>query len=203
MSSVLPVNSSALERAFERAFSELIGDIKPPFPELLDAYRTPVEFLPYLGVDHGVREWDPQAGEQEKRRTVAAAWPTKRLAGTRRALEIAVESLGLGVEVRPWHEDEPAGSPYSLLVVALARGTLDADTQERLSRRLEDAKSERDVLALTITSESRGRLYYGAAVSFGGTTTVYPHSEKESEVRGPLYYGAATVETSTTTVYPQ
>jgi len=203
MSTVLPINASALERAFERAFSDLLGEINPPFPELLDAERTPVEFLPYLGVDHGVREWDPESGEQEKRSTVAAAWPTQRLAGTRRAIEIAVESLGLGVEVRPWHGEDPVGEPYSLLVNALARGALNADTQERLTRRLEDAKAERDVLSLTITSESRGKLYYGAAVSFGGTTTVYPYPEKESEVRGPLYYGAAVTETSTTTVYPQ
>tara|TARA_R110000772_G_scaffold62506_2_gene140463 strand:- start:246 stop:860 length:615 start_codon:yes stop_codon:yes gene_type:complete len=201
--SLLPENASKLERAFERAFLDLLGEIEAPFPQLLDPEQTPAEFLPYLANDRGVGEWESTAADAEKRRTVASAWPTARLAGTGKALKRAVESLGLTAEIVPWHKATPVGAPYSFQVVALATGRLGEDTQSRLGRRLDMAKAERDVLSLTIASEVRGRLYYGASLSTGSTTTVYPYQERESEVQGLLYYAAAMTATSTTTVYPQ
>ena len=189
--SVLPPNRSLLER------------IDPPFPELMDAQRTPAAFLPYLAADRGVSEWDPAALESEKRATAANAWAIKRLAGTRKALALAVESMGLLPEVVAWHKESPAGNPYGIRVVARALGAFDEESNRRLGIRLADAKAERDELSLNIISEVQGRLYYAAAVSTGGITTVYPYSEPDSEVIGALYYGVGVVETSTTTVYPQ
>lgn len=201
--SVLPPNSSLLEVGLDLAFAQLLERLEPPFPELMDPANTPAEFLPYLAADRGVGEWESSASETEKRATVASAWAVKRLAGTRKALALAVESLGLLPEVVPWHKQQPAGSPYGIRVVARALGAFDAESNRRLGIRLADAKAERDVLSLDIISEVQGRLFYGAAVSTGSLTTVYPYSERESEVQGRLYYGAALVEISQTTVYPQ
>lgn len=203
LQTVLPSNSSLLEVGIDLAFGDLLERLTPPFPELMNPAATPAEFLPYLAVDRGVSEWNAAAPEAEKRATVAASWGVKRLAGTRRALELAVESLGMLPEVVAWHSDNLEGSPYSLRVVARAPGAYDETASDRLALRLADAKAERDVLSLRIVSEVRGRLYYGAAVSGGSVTTVYPYSEPESEVQGRLYYGAALLETSITTVYPQ
>jgi phage tail P2-like protein len=200
---VLPPNSSLLEVGLDLAFDQMLERLEPPFPELMDPLKTPAEFLPYLAADRGVGEWESTAGEAEKRATVASAWSVKRLAGTRKALALAVESLGLLPEVIAWHKEQPPGSPYSIRVVARALGAFDAESNRRLGVRLDDAKAERDVLSLDIVSEVQGRLYYAAAVSTGSTTTVYPYSERESEVQGRLYYGAGLVEISTTTVYPQ
>lgn len=200
---VLPPNSSLLEVGLDLAFDQLLERLEPPFPELMDPLKTPAEFLPYLAADRGVGEWESTAGEAEKRATVASAWSVKRLAGTRKALALAVESLGLLPEVIAWHKEQPPGSPYSIRVVARALGAFDAESNRRLGVRLDDAKAERDELSLDIVSEVQARLYYAAAVSTGSTTTVYPYSERESEVQGRLYYGAGLVEISTTTVYPQ
>jgi len=201
--SLLPANRSLLEAGLDLAFAKLLERIQPPFPELMDPQATPAEFLPYLAADRGVSEWKSTDSEADKRATVASVWAIRRLGGTRKALELAVESMGLLPEVIAWHKETPAGSPYGLRVVARALGAFDAESNRRLSLRLADAKAERDVLALTIISEVRGRLYYGAAVSSGSTSTVYPYSERESEVTGPLYYSAGLTETTTTTVYPQ
>lgn len=202
-STLLPANSSLLEQGLDLALGKLLERIAPPFPDLMDPQRSPVEFLPYLAADRGVNEWSSAAPESEKRSTVAAAWEVKRLAGTRRALELAVESLGMLPDVVAWHSDTPEGSPYGLRIVARATDSYDEVTSTRLSRRLVDAKSERDVLSLRIVSEVQGRLYYGAVVSSGSITTVYPYSEPESEVQGALYYTGALVERSIITVYPQ
>jgi phage tail P2-like protein len=201
--SVLPPNRSLLEAGLDLAFARLLERIDPPFPELMDAQRSPVAFLPYLAADRGVSEWDSAALESEKRATAANAWAIKRLAGTRKALALAVESMGLLPEVVAWHKESPAGSPYGIRVVARALGAFDEESNRRLGIRLADAMAERDELSLSIVSEVQGLLYYGAAVSTGSLTTVYPYSEKESEVQGLLYYGVGLVEISTTTVYPQ
>lgn len=201
--SLLPPNRSLLEAGLDLAFAKLLERIEPPFPALMDPATAPVDFLPYLAADRGVSEWQPEAAESEKRETVASSWAIKRLAGTRKALALAVESMGLLPEVVPWHKESPTGNPYGIRVVARALGAFDEESNRRLAIRLADAMAERDVLSLDIVSEVQGRLYYGAAVSTGSLTTIYPYSEKTSEVQGLLYYGAALVETSTTTVYPQ
>jgi phage tail P2-like protein len=201
--SLLPENASRTERAFERAFGDLLAAIDAPFPELLDPQRTPAAFLPYLAADRGVNEWNANAPEIEKRRTVAAAWPTKRLAGTRRALELAVRSLGLEPEVIAWHKTDPQGDPYHLHVVAVNRDALDGNAQERLQRRLEEAKAERDVLTLEIVGESRGWAYVGAVTYDGDITYVYPYAAEGTEVSGPFYLAIGLDTIDTATVYPQ
>jgi phage tail P2-like protein len=201
--SLLPANASLLETGLDLAFAKLLERIEPPFPELMDPQATPAEFLPYLAADRGVSEWLSTAPESQKRATVASAWAVKRQAGTRRALRLAVESMGLLVEVVPWYRSTPADAPYSLRIVARALGAFDEADHTRLLGRLEAAKSERDLLMLNIVSEVHGRIYYGAAVSTGSETTVYPYKEPDSEVHGRLYYGLGLVEISTTTVYPQ
>jgi phage tail P2-like protein len=200
---LLPANSSLLEIGVDLAFGKLLERIQPPFPELMDPRATPVAFLPYLAADRGVTDWEPTAPESQRRATVASAWSVKRLAGTRKALRLAVESMGLLFEVTPWHKETPAGEPYALRVTARALGTFGESEHRRLLARLADAKAERDLLAINIVSEVQGRLFYGAAVSTGSATTVYPYKEPDSEVLGRLYYGLGVVELSETTVYPQ
>lgn len=201
--SLLPENATPLERAFERAFADLVDEIDAPFPELLDPQHTPAAFLPYLAADRGVNEWNATASEAEKRATVSAAWPTKRLAGTRRALELAVRSLGLEPEVIAWHKAAPQGNPYHLHVIAVNSDVLDGNAQERLQRRLEEAKAERDVLTLEIVGTSRGWAYVGAVTYDGEATTVYPYSAEDTEVTGPFYIGIGVDVVDTATVYPQ
>lgn len=200
--SLLPENATPLERAFERAFADLLEEIDAPFPELLDPHQTPPAFLPYLAADRGVNEWDANASDEEKRATVAAAWPTKRLAGTRRALELAVRSLGLEPEVIAWHKTDPAGTPYSLHVIAVNSDVLDADTQTRLEARLEAAKAERDVLTLEVVGESRGWAYVGAVTYDGEATQIYPYVAEDAEVRGLFTIGLGLDTIDAASVYP-
>jgi len=105
--SLLPANSSPLEKALDLGFGQLLDRVTPPFPELMDPARTPVAFLPYLAADRAVNEWSATAPEAEKRLTVKLAWPTARQAGTRQALENAAKGLQLAPEVRAWYEQTP------------------------------------------------------------------------------------------------
>tara|TARA_Y100000588_G_scaffold387078_1_gene484058 strand:- start:22480 stop:23178 length:699 start_codon:yes stop_codon:yes gene_type:complete len=228
--SLLPANASALERAFERAFQELLYDIDAPFPQLLDPHRTPAVFLPYLASDRGVSEWVSGASDDEKRRTIAAAWPTKRLAGTGEALQKAVESLGFSVDLTPWHEQSPRAAPFTIQIDASSDETIDEDKTQRLMRRITNAQAERDALTLRIVRTASlsfslagythtganiqlrnridprvgtGQTWTASALHRATTTQVRPAGVAITLPDLPLYAGGGHLIATTTTIQPR
>ena len=201
--SVLPANSSLLEVGLDLALGKLIDRIAPPFPQLMNPRETPAEFLPYLAADRGVSEWSAAAPESEKRLTVELAWPTKRLAGTRRALENAVRGLELVPEVTAWYELAPKGAPYSFSVRAFSDRPYSEEINARLDQRLADAKSERDVLVVSVGLSATGTHYIGAATICGELTTIYPLDLKGLEASGRSYMAIGHYVVETSTIYPQ
>lgn len=164
---LLPANSSLLELGLDLALGKLVDRIAPPFPELMDPQRTPVDFLPYLAADRGVAEWDAAASESEKRLTVALSWSIQRQAGTDKALKYAVESMGFTPKVTPWYSAVPVGKPYSFDVQAVVSRPWSSGDHTRLIRRLRAAKSERDDMTITVVHEASGGLRVVAAADYG------------------------------------
>jgi len=203
ISSLLPANSSALERALDLGFATLLERIAPPFPELMNPAATPSAFLPYLGADRGVSEWSTEAADAEKRLTVQLAWPTARQAGTRQALENAAKGLQLRPEVRAWYEQTPLGPPYSFSVRAFTEQPYSEAIDARLDRRLADAKSERDTVTVSVGLSAFGRHCIGAATFCGELTTVYPVVIEGVEASGQAFIAAGLYAVETSTIYPQ
>ncbi|KAA0996813.1 phage tail protein I [Pseudomonas sp. ANT_J12] len=201
--SLLPANSSALERALDLGFGRLLERITPPFPELMNPAETPLAFLPYLGADRGVSEWSSEAGESEKRLTVELAWPTARQAGTRKALENAAKGLQLRPDVRAWYEQTPPGQPYSFSVRAFSEQPYSEEIDARLDRRLADARSERDILTVSVGLSAFGNHVIGAATVCGELTTVYPIVIEGLEAWGQAFMAAGLYTVETSTIYPQ
>ncbi|WP_277590518.1 phage tail protein I [Pseudomonas chlororaphis] len=201
--SLLPVNSSPLERALDLGFARLLERVAPPFPELMSPAETPVEFLPYLAADRGVGEWRSEAPEAEKRLTVELAWPTARQAGTRKALENAAKGLQLIPEVRAWYEQTLAGAPYSFSVRAFTEQPYSEEIDARLDRRLADAKSERDTLAISVGLSAFGSHSIAAATVCGELTTLYPIVVEGLEASGQAFMAAGLYSVETSTIYPQ
>lgn len=201
--SLLPANSSALERALDIGFGRLLERIQPPFPQLMNPAETPMAFLPYLGADRGVSEWSSEAPEAEKRLTVELAWPTARQAGTRKALENAAKGLRLQPDVRAWYEQTPPGAPYSFSVRAFTEQPYSEEIDARLDRRLADAKGERDTLKVSVGLSAFGNHVIGAATLCGELTTVYPIFIEGLEASGQAFMAAGLYTVETSTIYPQ
>ena len=201
--SLLPVNSSPLEKALDLGFGTLLDRIAPPFPELMNPTATPLAFLPYLAADRGVSEWSSEAAEAEKRLTVELAWPTARQAGTRKALESAAKGLQLMPEVRAWYEQAPPGQPYSFSVRAFTEQPYSEEIDARLDRRLADAKSERDILSVSVGLSAFGTHVIGVATVCGELTTVYPIVIEGLEASGQAFMAAGLYTVETSTIYPQ
>ncbi|MCP2070734.1 UNVERIFIED_ORG: phage tail P2-like protein [Pseudomonas lini] len=162
--SLLPANSSALERALDLGFGRLLDRIDPPFPELMHASQTPSAFLPYLAADRGVSEWDAGASDLEKRLTVSLSWQIQRQAGTRQALNHAVESLGFTPHVTSWYEQQPHAHPYTFDVQAIIGQGWASGDHNRLIKRINAAKSERDQATITLVHQTRGGLAAAAVL---------------------------------------
>lgn len=155
--SLLPANSSALEVALDLGFARFLDRVIPPFPELMNPAETPVDFLSYLAAERGVAEWDADAPEAEKRSMVAMSWPTKRLAGTTKAIKSALKGLQLTADFTPWYKQSPKGAPYTFGIVAWVnqnRGDGKPIISETLFPRLitaiDAAKSERSGYSLKV-----------------------------------------------------
>ncbi|MGE1154953.1 phage tail protein I [Pseudomonas kitaguniensis] len=165
--SLLPANSSPLEKALDVGFGQLLDRIVLPFPALMNPLQTPTEFLPYLAADRGVSEWDADATETEKRLTVALSWQIQRQAGTPKALSYAVESLGFTPNISAWYQQRPAGLPYTFDVQAIIGRSWSSGDHNRLIRRVNAAKSERDQATITIVHETSQNLRVAAAADAG------------------------------------
>ncbi|MGE7959424.1 phage tail protein I [Pseudomonas sp. NPDC089530] len=186
--SLLPANSSVLEKALDLGFARLLERVAPPFPELMNPTRTPADFLPYLAADRGVNEWDAGAGETEKRLTVSLSWQIQRQAGTHKALSHAVESMGFIPNIAAWYEQRPQGHPYTFDVQAIIGRDWSSGDHNRLIRRINAAKSERDDGTITIVHPTTGglRLAVGAdpGLSIGDDSP--PGALPEVKLRGVL-----------------
>ena len=198
-----PPTAHRWKRPWISGFGTLLDRVVPPFPELMNPTATPLAFLPYLAADRGVSEWDADASETEKRLTVELAWPTPRQAGTRQALENAAKGLQLMPEVRAWYEQTPPGQPYSFSVRAFTEQPYSEEIDARLDRRLADAKSERDILSVSVGLSAFGSHVIGAATVCGELTTVYPIVIEGLEASGQAFMAAGLYAVETSTIYPQ
>lgn len=177
--SLLPANSSPLEKALDVGFGTLLDRVIPPFPALMNPLLTPVEFLPYLAADRGVSEWDAHATETEKRLTVGLSWQIQRQAGTPKALSHAVESLGFTPNISAWYQQRPLGVPYTFDVQAIIGRSWSSGDHNRLIRRINAAKSERDQATITIVHETACQLAFAQVLEA-------PLSDGEFSLSGAL-----------------
>ena len=93
MTSLLPYNASALERALEGATAR-IGDVPVPLRDLWSPQRCPLKILPWLAWALGVEEWTPEWPERVKRSIVADAIAVHREKGTVAALRRILAAVG-------------------------------------------------------------------------------------------------------------
>ncbi|WP_299005041.1 phage tail protein I [uncultured Shewanella sp.] len=151
--SVLPDNRSALERGLELALARQLNGIEHPFPDLLNGKTTSNANLPYLAAERQLTVWDENDEPHIKQNLVSQAWEVKRLGGTRGGLKKALASLDFDSEITPWYRlQEQNAKPYFLDIVAWKKGNraLDMSKLHKLQRYIQDNKSERDDVSLSL-----------------------------------------------------
>ncbi|WP_236217116.1 phage tail protein I [Pseudomonas rhodesiae] len=201
MKSLLPLNSTQLERAMEATFFE---KTIVPLRDLYNADTCPVHLLPHLAWAWSVDRWDYRWTEATKRAAIKASYYIHAHKGTIGALRRVVEPLGYLIEVLEWWQTKPEGVPGTF---ALKVGVLDTGITEEmyleLERLVDDAKPvSRKLTGLAISLETQGALNIGVAMYEGDEINVYPPMQRDINVTG--YIGAPGREHSIDTldVYP-
>ena len=200
MASLLPINSSPLERALEAASS---GDSAIMLRTLYDPATCPVHLLPQLAWAWSVDRWDPRWSETVKRNAIRASYFIHARKGTLGALRRVVEPLGYLIEVVEWWQTVPEGEPatFALKVGVLDTGITEEMYQE-LTRLIDDARPvSRHMTGLAISLESSGVIGLGAYEYQGEDIDVYPPTPRDIEVTGRYGQVMCIDETDTLDVY--
>lgn len=159
MTSLLPKNSTKLERCLEAAVREELEGLSShlDFSLLLDPENCPESFLPLLAWANRVIVWDREilaTGDKlSRKRELVANFPAVRaLRGSRAAIDMALKSLGVKAVYRPWFEKSPQGKPFScdIEIHNLENEPVSADVRERILRVIDALKPLRTAVNLRI-----------------------------------------------------
>lgn len=201
MRSLLPLNSTTLERAIEATFAE---DTLIPLRTLYNPDTCPVHLLPHLAWAWSVDRWDPSWSEPVKRAAIKASFYIHAHKGTIGALRRVVEPLGYLIQIVEWFNTVPEGVPgtFALKVGVLDTGITEEMYQE-LERLIDDAKPvSRHLIGLDITLETHLNAYVGFAVYDGDEIDVYPWSNPDVDVVIQGHHGVSEYILDELDVYP-
>lgn len=188
MKSLLPVNSTLLERAVEVATDELT-DI--PLRTLYNPHTCPAHLLYQLAWAWSVDRWDDGWSETVKRSVIRSAFFVHAHKGTIGALRRVVEPFGYLIEINEWWQQQPRGVPGTFgLKVGVSDGGIDEETYRELSSLLDDARPvSRHLVTLEISLETRGSFYLAGSLSDGDVLDVYPPAQRDIDVSGVIGRG--------------
>jgi phage tail P2-like protein len=165
-SDVLPGNASELERSWADMEWVRQAGLDPSIIRALTNPATcPVDMLPWLAWSMSVDTWDPNWPEPTKRAVIAASPETHRLKGTRKAVRLALEALGIDIEIDEWWETDPPGRRGTFKVTAWADGApiVDAAMILALRQAIRGAKPKSRIGDLRIGLRETGALFCGGA----------------------------------------
>ncbi|OJT28797.1 phage tail protein I [Pseudomonas sp. FSL W5-0203] len=200
MKSLLPINSTQLERAMEAAFFD---KTIVPLRDLYNADTCPAHLLHQLAWAWSVDRWDNKWSEAVKRSAIRSAFYVHAHKGTIGALRRVVEPLGYLIEVLEWWQTVPEGVPgtFALKVGVLETGITE-EMYEELTWLIDDAKPvSRHMTGLAISLESTGTVYIGVSVYEGDELSVYPPTQRDIDVSGYFAVGGREHHIDTMDIY--
>ncbi|HCG6617817.1 TPA: phage tail protein I [Vibrio parahaemolyticus] len=202
--SLLPKNLSDLERDLDSAIARM-ESIEIPISTLWDPWNCPIELLPWLAWAVSVDSWRSHWPEDVKRRTVANSLDLHRIKGTRPAVELAIESLGLEYRLSEWFQESPKAEPGTFkLDVYIEDDSFSVTNNTELEQVINDAKNARSHLRkVNLNLSSRGAIYLGCKHFSGESTELLPWQLDEIQILNPCFFGFGGHDTDILTLYPQ
>lgn len=162
MKSLLPPNSTPLERALEQLAALRIDAIPVPHRDFWSAETCPEDALPWLAWGLSIDLWDPAWPIDIRRARVASAIAIQRIKGTAKSVSDVVASFGGQVAIREWWEQVPPGAPHTFsLTVALGGQGAAAPSAEFIDAVIGEvrrAKPVRSHFDFTVALNARARI---------------------------------------------
>ncbi|WP_196216265.1 phage tail protein I [Vibrio cholerae] len=203
-SSLLPKNLGDLERDLDAAIARM-ESIDIPISKLWDPWNCPIDLLPWLAWAVSVDSWESHWSEEIKRKTVANSLDIHRIKGTRPAVELAIQSLGLEYRLLEWFQEYPKAEPGTFkLDVYIEDDSYSATNNSELEQVINDSKNARSHLRkINLNLSSRGVTYLGCGSFSGETTEIRPWQLEEINISSSVLFGANFQDTDILSVYPE
>ncbi|WP_338496335.1 phage tail protein I [Pseudomonas sp. WP18] len=201
MKSLLPLNSTQLERAIEAAIDETT---EIPLRTLYNPDACPAHLLYQLAWAWSVDRWDEAWPEEVKRSVIRSSFYVHAHKGTIGALRRVVEPFGYLIEVVEWFQTEPKGVPGTFaLKIGVSDEGISEETYQELTWLIDDARPvSRHLTGLAISLETNGFINFAACVYEGDVISVYPPIQRDIEVTGSFSQVGRTHQIDTLDVYP-
>ncbi|MDW1507438.1 phage tail protein I [Vibrio sp. Vb5031] len=203
-SSLLPENLGDLERDLDAAIARM-EDIEIPISTLWDPWNCPIELLPWLAWAVSVDSWHSHWPEDMKRRTVANSLDMHRIKGTRPAVELAIESLGLEYRILEWFQESPRAEPGTFKIdVYIDDDSFLASNNAELEQVINDSKNTRSHLRkINLNLSSKGSAYFGCSSFSGESTEIRPWQLEEIKVSGSALHSSNFQDSDLISIYPE
>ncbi|NER58899.1 phage tail protein I [Pseudomonas sp. MAFF212428] len=188
MHSLLPLNSTPLERAVEAASHE---DLKVALRSLYNPDTCPAHLLYQLAWAWSVDRWDDTWSEAIKRSVIRSSFYVHAHKGTIGALRRVVEPFGYLIEVQEWFDAVPPAQPGTFaLKIGVSDAGISEKTYQELTWLIDNARPvSRHLSGLVISLQSTGSLHLGAALQDGDELDIYPPAPRDVEVTGAVGRG--------------
>ena len=188
MKSLLPPNSTSLERAIEAAAYE---SPEIPLRTLYNPDTCPAHLLHQLAWAWSVDRWDETWSEAVKRSVCRSAFFVHSRKGTIGALRRVVEPFGYLIEVIEWFNTVPEGVPGTFaLKIGVSDEGISEETYQELTWLIDDARPvSRHMTGLAISLETVGSIFLGASVYDGDELDIYPPAASDIDVTGIIGRG--------------
>jgi phage tail P2-like protein len=203
VSSLLPWNATAQERALDEAFAR-IGDVPLPIRAMWNPDTCPASHLPWLAWALSVDGWNATWTEAQKRAAIKASFAVHRIKGTAGAVKRALAALGYDTDLVEWFEESPPAAAYTFAVEALIdeRGISAElyDELERIALETKNARSHLTRVSLIGKLPSAWR-FHGTTVA-AETVEVLPYALTELSTSAGARFACAVVAHETVTLNP-
>lgn len=145
---------------------------------LLDPLRCDARFLPVLANFYSVDFWSDALSEADKRRLIASSIDIKRHKGTRWAVNLAVNSIGLTPTITEWHQTTGMDVHTFKIVVDVPDVGYDMRDLSLVEQVVFPVKPVRSHLTSVgaAVSRSENTPYMAMVVIGSETTTLYPEA---------------------------
>lgn len=201
---ILPPNATASETAFDIAIGIRIEGVPVPIRDILDPWKCPEAFLPWLAWQRSVDIWDPAWPVMVKRQVIASSLVVHRIKGTPGAIELGLGAMDFEARVLEWWEVDIDKGRFRVEVDVLTRGLTEGevDTIFEGVAAYKNAKSHLDLLTVRATARSALPVL-ACAPSLGHQVTLMPLAVTDIEAESGLpVLATAAISGSTITLLP-
>lgn len=185
MTSLLPPNSTRLERVLADVCSEHVDLDADTIVRVMRVDFAPTEFLPYLAWEVSVDRWSDTWSDTSKRKIIKDAFYVHKRKGTIGSLRRVVEPFGYLLRVVEWFQEAPPGprATFRLDIGVNEQGITD-EVYLELERLIFETKPlSRHMTGLSITLSTQAPYFMACAAYFGDTVTVYPPTPQDIEIK--------------------